>query len=106
MASAIRHRMYRGPSHGEQVKFEIGQTFSSVKAFRIYLKEYAIQEGVIINRIKNEKLRVTTTCALPNCQWRIHASVLVDKVTFMVRTMSDENHTCDRVVKNPEITSF
>lgn len=64
----IRHRLYKGRPEGEHVELHVRQIFSSIHAFRICLKDYAIQEGVILNRVKNERIRITTICALPNCE--------------------------------------
>lgn len=48
---------------------------------------------------------MTIACVRSNYNWRIHASVVVDRVTFMVRSISSKDHTCKRNLKNPEVTS-
>ncbi|KAJ4955370.1 hypothetical protein NE237_012153 [Protea cynaroides] len=68
------------------VKMEVGQVFQNITAFRHHLKDFVIQEGTEIIRLKNEKHRVTTICAKDGCPWRVHASTTKDKVSFMVKT--------------------
>ncbi|KAL0394758.1 UNVERIFIED_CONTAM: hypothetical protein Slati_4442000 [Sesamum latifolium] len=78
-----------------KVKLEKGMIFIDINAFRKTLKEFVIQEGFKIMRMKNEKTRVTAHCSVKDCPWRIHAAPLVDGVTFQVKTYVP-NHTCIR----------
>ncbi|KAL0427571.1 UNVERIFIED_CONTAM: hypothetical protein Slati_2931900 [Sesamum latifolium] len=59
------------------------------------LKEFVIQEGFKIMRMRNKTTRVTAYCSVKDCPWRIHAAPLVDGVTFQVKTYVP-NHTCVR----------
>lgn len=72
MGKDIRHRLYKGHPKGEHVELHVGQTFSYIHAFRDCLKDYTIQEGVVFDRIKNERLRIIALCALGNCAWCMH----------------------------------
>ena len=56
--------------------------FEDVHHFRVVLKDYTIQQGFQLKRIKNEKVRVTVQCDTDGCNWRIHASTLPDGITF------------------------
>ncbi|XP_043714546.1 uncharacterized protein LOC122662909 [Telopea speciosissima] len=67
--------------------------FDSVDQYRTHLKNYAIQEGFEIHRLKNERTRVTIICANGGCPWRIHVSPAADGKTFIVKSYTDR-HTC------------
>ncbi|KAL5781638.1 hypothetical protein ACOSP7_006667 [Xanthoceras sorbifolium] len=84
-----------------EIQFRVGQTHDSVYTLREILREYAIQEGISLYRIKNDKDRLTYTCKGDGCPWRLHASCMIDGVTMMVRTYND-SHECTRVYKNEE----
>ncbi|KAL0364455.1 UNVERIFIED_CONTAM: hypothetical protein Sangu_0543100 [Sesamum angustifolium] len=80
---------------GQKVKLEKGMVFVDINAFRKVLKEFVIQEGFKVMRMRNEKKRVTAHCSVKDCPWRVHASPLADGVTFQVKTYVP-NHTCVR----------
>ena len=88
----------------EDIEFKKGQLFTNVDAFRAALKDYVIQKGFPIKRLKNEKTRCTAICDVAGCTWRIHASPIADSVTFMIKTYTPE-HTCVMDNKNREATS-
>ncbi|KAH7847186.1 hypothetical protein Vadar_023010 [Vaccinium darrowii] len=89
---------------GEKICLENGMLFEDVSHFRTVLKEYAIERGFKLVRLKNEKSRVTAQCSAPGCKWRIHASPLPDKLTYKIKSLGPE-HTCVRVERNAEATS-
>lgn len=68
------------------------------------VKDLCIQEGFYLQKIKNEKTRYTQKCAYPGCNWRIHCSVLVDRMTWMVKTIIGR-HSCHMPEQNRMTTS-
>ncbi|KAF7150533.1 hypothetical protein RHSIM_Rhsim02G0213500 [Rhododendron simsii] len=76
-----------------EITLKEGLLFANVDKFREALKEYTIQKGCKIVRVKNEKSRVTCRCAALGCNWRIHASPLPDDITYKIRKYEGE-HTC------------
>ena len=92
--SKLFSKPFVNPGDG-QFEFEVGQTFVDGTAFRAALRDYGVKGGYLFEKKKNDKTRITVVCAGPDCKWRIHASVLPDKKTFMVKTMNSE-HTCIR----------
>lgn len=76
-----------------EITLKEGRLFANVDKFREALKEYTIQKGCKIVRVKNEKSRVTCRCAALGCNWRIHASPLPDDITYKIRKYEGE-HTC------------
>ncbi|KAJ4958123.1 hypothetical protein NE237_025234 [Protea cynaroides] len=81
------------------LKMEKGLLFDDVNAYKKYLRDYAIQEGVQILYLKNEKSRVTVACCERGCTWRIHASHTLDRTTYCVKSFNPK-HSCGRVDKN------
>ncbi|KAK2663285.1 hypothetical protein Ddye_001859 [Dipteronia dyeriana] len=60
-----------------------------------------VKEGIEFTRVKNDKVRQTYKCAANGYGWRAHASCMIDGVTFMLKTLSDQ-HDCHRVYNNKE----
>ncbi|KAK2647957.1 hypothetical protein Ddye_015446 [Dipteronia dyeriana] len=60
-----------------------------------------LQEGAVLDRIKNDKQRQTYQCNATGCPWRAHASWMVDKTTFMIKILVDQ-HEFHRVCNNKE----
>ncbi|KAL9429088.1 hypothetical protein AB3S75_030989 [Citrus x aurantiifolia] len=104
MARELRAQRFRQMAD-EEIILEVGQVFSTVDEFRSVLKDFAIQQGCVLHREKNERARVTALCANKRCKWRIHASLVVDKISFMIKTIKGGAHTCVPLIKNPETTS-
>ncbi|KAF4374187.1 hypothetical protein F8388_022953 [Cannabis sativa] len=73
--------------------------FQDYRHFSDILKDYAIQEGFELKKIKHEKSRLTYGCRAIGCPWRIHASVLPDLSNFVIKTLT-EDHTCQCVTRN------
>ncbi|TXG57121.1 hypothetical protein EZV62_018434 [Acer yangbiense] len=86
---------------GGEIEFKVGETHDSVYTLRALLIDYAIQEGINFDKVKNDNDRLTYRCKWKGCPWRIHASRLIDGVTMMVKTYNP-NHECHRVYKNAE----
>lgn len=87
-----------------KVKLEVGLLFGDVNEFRTALRDFVIQEGFEIKRIKNEKARVTARCAADGCCWRIHASPAPDGITYKIKSYNP-GHSCTRTTKNSNATS-
>ncbi|KAL7205086.1 hypothetical protein ACSBR2_018079 [Camellia fascicularis] len=89
---------------GETITLEKGMMFEDISYFRTVLREYAIERGFTLVRLKNERVRVTAHCGSRRCNWRIHASLFPDGLTFKIKSLGPD-HTCVRVERNPEATS-
>jgi hypothetical protein len=81
----MKGKLFAHESNGK-VKLEAGLLFGDVNEFRAALRDFVIQEGFEIKRIKNEKSRVTAKCASDGCCWRIHASPTPDGKTYKIKT--------------------
>ncbi|KAL0346066.1 UNVERIFIED_CONTAM: hypothetical protein Sradi_4437900 [Sesamum radiatum] len=97
MENYLHRNMYEGAEGEDQkIYLEQGMIFENVDKFKEVLRDYVVQEGFVIVRLKNERTRVTCKCAANGCSWRIHASRLSDGVTFAIKSLKAE-HTCVRV---------
>ncbi|TXG69480.1 hypothetical protein EZV62_004415 [Acer yangbiense] len=74
---------------------------TSKEHLRDVFKEYAIQEGVELKIVKNDRARQTYECTGDGCGWRAHGLCMIDGVTFMIKTLSD-HHDYHRVYNNKE----
>ncbi|KAK1322196.1 hypothetical protein QJS10_CPA03g01068 [Acorus calamus] len=66
----------------ERPKVVVGSRFPSVDNFRYALKQHCVTNEFVVKYIKNERTRVTAKCKVKKCNWRIHAYVLQDEITF------------------------
>ncbi|KAK1577047.1 hypothetical protein Q3G72_018627 [Acer saccharum] len=83
------------------ISFHICQIFNSKEHMREVFKDYAIQEGIELKRVKNDRVRQTYECTGDGCGLRAHGSVMIDGVTFMIKTLVDQ-HDCHRIYNNKE----
>ncbi|TXG51713.1 hypothetical protein EZV62_024237 [Acer yangbiense] len=86
---------------GGEIKFHVGQTFDNAVQMREIFREYAILQGVVLHRVKNDNVRQTYKCLGDGCRWRAHGSRMIDRMTFMIKTLVDE-HEYHRVYNNKE----
>ncbi|XP_074283347.1 uncharacterized protein LOC141607897 [Silene latifolia] len=74
--------------------------------FKDVLKEYCIQEGFYVVVVKADSKRYTAECATLNYDWRIHASILPDGITWAIKNIRSPGHGCAGVRDhNPMATS-
>ncbi|XP_057248197.1 uncharacterized protein LOC130590184 [Beta vulgaris subsp. vulgaris] len=64
------------------------------------VRDFSVQVGADLVRLKVDAKRYTVVCANQDCGWRLHASVLPDKVTWAIKSLS-EPHSCHRLEHNP-----
>ncbi|TXG72988.1 hypothetical protein EZV62_001567 [Acer yangbiense] len=93
------------PNPNGTISLENGQVIGNVKFTREVIKKYAIQERFTLKKIKNDRYRYTVTCKNDACDWRLHASCLTDKITFMIKSVRGSHSICPRVAENKEATS-
>ncbi|XP_062086330.1 uncharacterized protein LOC133792440 [Humulus lupulus] len=87
-----------------KIMLRLWKKFRDHKHFWDVLKDFAIQEGFELRKVKHARTRVTSTCRAEGCSWRIHASLSPDKRKFIIKTYNPE-HKCQCVVKNRIATS-
>ncbi|KAK3198187.1 hypothetical protein Dsin_021602 [Dipteronia sinensis] len=89
---------YKEADNG-RVVLEVRYLFNNPHHFTQVLRDLVVQEGFQLRRIKNDKDRYTAVCAYEGCSWRIHASLMEDRTTFMIKTLHPR-HYCQKVHKN------
>ena len=87
-----------------KIKLAKNQLFFNLDHFREILKDYAIQKGFQLYRVKNGRRRVTCECNTHGCTWMIHGSPTPEKVTFQIKTYYTI-HTCIRTTRNNDAKS-
>lgn len=68
------------------------------------IKRFCDQRGFWNKALKNERTRVIAKCIVKSCPWRIHASFIVDTVTYMMKTM-EETYNGVGILKKSNATS-
>lgn len=89
------------PTRDSEAEFTmIGHRFENAKDFKDALCDLAVKRNFNFRFIKNDKDRVTVTCADEDCQWRVHASRDGNLPTFRIKTAQHE-HTCGGGINTP-----
>lgn len=65
--------------------------YKSVAIFQKVVKVFALQNGFRLKKVKNEKSRVTLTCAIPSCILRIHSSLNWNRKHVFIETFRTEH---------------
>ncbi|KAF4364050.1 hypothetical protein F8388_011842 [Cannabis sativa] len=73
--------------------------FSDHRQFAQVMRDYAVQEGFELQKVKQERIRVTFVCRADACPWRIHASLSPNERLFIIKTFNN-THTCQCVRTN------
>ncbi|CAI9278749.1 unnamed protein product [Lactuca saligna] len=77
------------------IRMEVGSKFENVVDFRRALNHFAVINEFNYYIQKSDPTRFTARCENLEYEWRIHASITQDEVTFEVKKMV-EVHTCTR----------
>lgn len=84
-----------------KIKFEVGQTFDGIDSFRKYLRDYCIQVGIALAKVKNEKEKITVEYPSAGYPCKIYASRSNDNNIFILRTYRP-THRRQKLDDNPE----
>ena len=63
------------------------------------MKDYCIEQGIRLRKVRNDSKRYTQKCSNEGCSFRLHASALVDKTTWMIKSISG-THMCSVIEAN------
>ncbi|KAL5774615.1 hypothetical protein ACOSP7_012172 [Xanthoceras sorbifolium] len=80
------------PNSNGSIELKEGQVFGNAKLIR----------ATVNGKIKNDSCRYTVTCKNDACDWRLHASRLPDRVTYMIKSVCGGHSFCRKVVENKE----
>ncbi|XP_021729409.1 uncharacterized protein LOC110696431 [Chenopodium quinoa] len=82
------------------------QLFTNKQHLRDVVRDYCIQSGFSVVVLKASNLRWTVKCSASNNEWRLHASRLLDGVTWTIKSIQNMEHTCSGLeVKNPMVST-
>ncbi|KAL0373575.1 UNVERIFIED_CONTAM: hypothetical protein Sradi_3273200 [Sesamum radiatum] len=93
------HSFYNDETEITDMNLVVGMKFASAQVFREVLRDWCIKNGYDIDFIRNENTRITAKCKKECCNWRIHASPIMNSKTFQIKTIKG-NHTCSRTYDN------
>ncbi|XP_021732606.1 uncharacterized protein LOC110699393 [Chenopodium quinoa] len=87
------------------IRLEPWLIFGDRKSFLDVFKDYCVQEGFGVYVEKSDKTRLIARCAIKNCNWRIYASTMMDKVRWAIKSLTGEHKSCGRLERNPIVSS-
>ncbi|WVZ56439.1 hypothetical protein U9M48_006970 [Paspalum notatum var. saurae] len=82
----------------ENPKIEVGVTFEDGHTFKRAIRQYAILNEIEIAAPYSEAKRYRGFCKAKKCKWRIHASQLQDRRTWMIKKIPNK-HYCKSTSK-------
>ncbi|KAL2934177.1 Reticulocyte binding protein 2-like protein b, partial [Bienertia sinuspersici] len=88
-----------------EVKLEQWMIFSNKEHFLGTFRDFCIQEGFAVRVEKADNVRFTATCIVQDCDWRIHASRLMDGISWAIKSIIGEHKLCGRLEENPMVSS-
>ncbi|KAI9195465.1 hypothetical protein LWI28_015098 [Acer negundo] len=88
------------PNPNGSILLRKGQVFRNAKVVKDVVRQYAIQQGFQLKRVKNDLCRFICECFNDAYDWRIHVSTLTDGRTFMFRSISGGHIQCRRGKSN------
>ncbi|KAL0288022.1 UNVERIFIED_CONTAM: hypothetical protein Scaly_2746300 [Sesamum calycinum] len=96
--SLPKHEFFSESTNIKTCQLKVGMKFHDAKHFRETLRDWCIRGGFDIEYVKNEKVRVTAKCKIEGCNWRIHASPVMNDC-FQIKSIQGA-HTCARTYNN------
>jgi len=91
-------RLWRKGKNGK-MKLAPGDIFTCKEDLLKVIREYCVQEGVSFRKLRNDKKRYTQKCSYSRCTFMIHALVLVDNITYIIRSITG-SHVCPVAEEN------
>ncbi|XP_021730523.1 uncharacterized protein LOC110697464 [Chenopodium quinoa] len=87
------------------IQLEPWLIFENKTQFHEVFRDFCVQEGFAVSVDYADNYRYTARCLISDCNWRIHAAVLVDKVSWAIKKLEGEHRTCGRLEENPMVYS-
>ncbi|KAJ8452673.1 hypothetical protein Cgig2_005009 [Carnegiea gigantea] len=69
-----------------KVSIKPGDMFLDKKQWVKVLRDYTIQEGICLKKVKNDRLRHIVVCKEKDCEFKVHTSRLGDGKTWQIKT--------------------
>ncbi|WOL05379.1 hypothetical protein Cni_G14107 [Canna indica] len=97
-----RRKIYNPKCKMEDIRFEIGMKFESIKKFKQVVQSYALSNGVNIRWVRCCKEIMEAKC-MGSCPWRIYGSWKQHEATFIIKSY-EKIHKCSRSMSNRQTT--
>ena len=81
MAKVFRHGKLWTRNRNGKVNLDVGDIFTGKENLLNAMKDYYVQYGIILRKIKTTRSRYTQRCINNGCSFKIHVVVLVDNYT-------------------------
>ena len=76
-----------------KVHLALGDIFTCKEDLLSVMKDYCVEQGIMFRKVRNDSKRYTQKCSNLACSFRLHASALVDKKTWMIKSIAG-SHVC------------
>ncbi|XP_073155943.1 uncharacterized protein [Henckelia pumila] len=96
---APKHPVYKEGQDMTNFKLMVGMKFKSAREFKFVLSDVSVKGGIEVVFYKKEKSRITAVCKEEECEWKIHASLVMGGPTFQIKTLKGR-HTCSKAATN------
>ena len=74
-----------------KVSLIVGDIFITNDELLNVMKNYCVQHGITLRKIKSTRCRYEQKCISNNCPFKIYKDVLVDKCTWMIRSLIESH---------------
>jgi len=99
MAKVFQKGRLWSKGRDRKVKLPPGDIFTCKENLLKVMRKYCIQEGVSFRKLRNDRKKHTQKCFDSRCTFRIHALVLVDNITWIIRSTAG-SHVCPVAEEN------
>ena len=83
----------------EKISINVGDMCVDKEQWSQIIREFTIQGGFSLKKIRNDRTRRIARCGDENCVYMLPTSRLGDRVTWQVKSIK-ENHNCPRLDVN------
>lgn len=88
----------------KDMKFSLGMIFIDAAQCKDAIQRYAVVNGLPIKFTQTNKKQVEAKC-IPECGWRIYASLVRIDSTFVGMVVSEEHKNCPTQIHNKQATA-
>lgn len=93
-----KYPKFRMPDHCDEVKFELGMTFSTKNVIKDAVKSFALEGKKNLHFKKNDRTRIVVRCE-DECPFHMRFSKRASNQYWKLVSLTDE-HTCHRTARN------
>ena len=87
MTKVFKQGRLQSGSRDEKVKLAASDIFACKEDLLSIMKDYFVKQGITLRKVRNDRKKYTQQYSHLGCTFRLHSSVLVDKITWMIRSI-------------------